>query len=156
MIRIKTPEDLHRAMGDLRAMTLMSQRSVASQLGVSASRVSDYERSRRMPGTRTVIKMLAILGWQIALVPIEDEEMVMPPVRPRAWRLKDYEHALRTMNGIRRNRDITHAQIAEALGASRQEVAKWLRGVRRASAHRMPQIAKALGYDLALVPREDA
>lgn len=74
MIRIGTIEDLHRAMADLRAMTLMSQRAVAAQLHVNPSRISDFEKGRRTPGTRTVIRMLAALGWQIALVPLEEAE----------------------------------------------------------------------------------
>ncbi|GIF14807.1 helix-turn-helix domain-containing protein [Actinoplanes teichomyceticus] len=84
--------------------------------------------------------------------------MTSPAPKPRAYRLRDHDHALRTLNAIRRDRKVTYADIARKLGVSRQEVAKWLQGQRGVTAHRVPEIAHALGYDLALVPRagEDA
>lgn len=73
MIRINTPEDLHRAMADLRAMSLLSQAAVAAPLHLNPSRIGDFEHGRRTPATRTVIRLLAVMGWQIALVPVEEE-----------------------------------------------------------------------------------
>jgi predicted transcriptional regulator len=72
MIRIGSPEDLHRALADLRAMSLLSQTALAAELHVNPSRIGDFEHGRRTPGTRTVIRLLTAMGWQIALVPLEE------------------------------------------------------------------------------------
>lgn len=72
MIRISSREELHQALGDLRAMSLMTQTELATELGVNKSRIGDFEHGRRTPGTWTVIRLLAAMGWQIALVPAEE------------------------------------------------------------------------------------
>jgi transcriptional regulator with XRE-family HTH domain len=82
--------------------------------------------------------------------------MTIPAPKPRAYRLRSYDDAMKTMNAIRADRDITYADIAAKLDVTRQEVAKWLTGGRAPAARRLPEIAATLGFDLALVPREEA
>jgi transcriptional regulator with XRE-family HTH domain len=82
--------------------------------------------------------------------------MTIPGPKPRAYRLRDYHHALRTLDAIRDDRDATYADIAAVIGAGRGEVGAWLRGTRMPGGRRLVEIAAALGYDLALIPREDA
>lgn len=81
---------------------------------------------------------------------------MIPAPKPRAYRLRDYDDTLATLAQIRDDRGITYAAIAADLGVDRSDIAKWLHGERRPLAHRLVELAQALGYDLALIPREDA
>jgi predicted transcriptional regulator len=74
MIRIGSPEDLHHALCDLRAATRISQTTLAQMLNVGVKRIGDFEHGRRTPSTGTVIRILEAFGFQLALVPLEDDE----------------------------------------------------------------------------------
>jgi transcriptional regulator with XRE-family HTH domain len=82
--------------------------------------------------------------------------MTTPNPRPRSWRTRDYEHTMRTLDSIRADQDVTYVALAEKIGVGARELSEWLRCKRMTNARRVNQIAAGLGYDLALVPREDA
>lgn len=76
--------------------------------------------------------------------------------RERPYRLRDNEHAMTTLDFIRVERRMTFRQLGAVVTATRQQVAEWLRGDHLPASERLFQMANALGYDLALIPKEDA
>lgn len=72
------------------------------------------------------------------------------------WPIRDYDHLIATLARSRASQDITYAEMARRMGGCYlQQVFNWLNGV-EPRAHRAFDLAHALGYDLALVPREDS
>ena len=49
----------------------------------------------------------------------------------------------------------TQLSLATRIGAASQRVTEWESGQRRPTAATLLKLADALGYDLALIPRED-
>jgi DNA-binding XRE family transcriptional regulator len=72
------------------------------------------------------------------------------------YRLRDYDHFIATLCESRRDRDITQDQIAAHMGLSQATVGRILDGDGGRTLWRAFALANALGYDLALIPREDA
>lgn len=70
--------------------------------------------------------------------------------------LRDHKHAMSTLNLVRDERGVSFPRMAAVVGATRQQVGEWLRCWTMPASHRLFEMAHALGYDLALVPREDA
>jgi transcriptional regulator with XRE-family HTH domain len=50
---------------------------------------------------------------------------------------------------------LTQAQLAERAGVAQPQVGMWERGLNEPRAGTLIKIFDALGYDLALIPRED-
>lgn len=57
---------------------------------------------------------------------------------------------LRTMLQMRQR------DLAEASGYGQSQISEWLRGIRSLDTSSLIRVAHALGYDLALIPREEA
>ncbi|GAA2696443.1 helix-turn-helix domain-containing protein [Actinoplanes palleronii] len=74
----------------------------------------------------------------------------------RVYRLRDYDHAIAALNANRESRQISISKLAATVKAGRTEVSLWLLGKRKPAAQRLFDLAGALGYDLALIPKEDA
>lgn len=70
MIRIDTPADLAETLGLLRHLTGLTQTAVGDELGTNASRIGDYERGILTANGKTLIRHLAALGHQLAIVPL--------------------------------------------------------------------------------------
>lgn len=75
----------------------------------------------------------------------------------RGWRLRDYDQLIAKLARSRESQGISQARLAaEAHYGSDVGVHYVLSGKRDAPGRRLFDLADALGYDLALVPREDA
>jgi transcriptional regulator with XRE-family HTH domain len=81
----------------------------------------------------------------------------MTTQRPTAYRLRGYDHAMITLARMRADQELTYAQTAaRTTGAcTGSQIATWERGVYEPRARSLFAYADALGYDLALIPRED-
>jgi transcriptional regulator with XRE-family HTH domain len=56
----------------------------------------------------------------------------------------------------REDQGLTFAEIGERAGCYLQQAHNWINGGAECRARRLFALAHALGYDLALIPREDA
>ena len=73
------------------------------------------------------------------------------------YRLVGYNDAIAKLAASRESQGITYAEVANRMGRTYlQQVFNWLRGGAECRASRFFALADALGYDLALIPREDA
>ena len=70
MIRIDNPADLAETLGLLRRLGGFTQSAVGDELSTNASRIGDYERGRFTPNGSTLMRYLAALGYQLAIVPV--------------------------------------------------------------------------------------
>jgi transcriptional regulator with XRE-family HTH domain len=70
-------------------------------------------------------------------------------------RLSDYDDLRQILHAEQIRRGPSHSELARRTGMSRQQVGDWLGGNAGAGARRVFALTHALGYDLALVPRED-
>lgn len=82
-------------------------------------------------------------------------EHVGPP--PLAgYVMRDYEHMIAALAASRESQRITYAEVARRMGRTfLQQVFNWLSGGAECRARRLFALADALGYDLALIPREN-
>jgi hypothetical protein len=72
-------------------------------------------------------------------------------------RLRNYEEAIAILAASREAQGIAFAEVARRIGRCYlQQVWTWLNGGAECRARRLFALADALGYDLALIPREDA
>lgn len=67
--------------------------------------------------------------------------------------VRDYEDFRSTLYRTWRNSGRTLADVADEIGCAFQHVSVSLRGVNEMRGRRIFEVAHALGYDLALVPR---
>lgn len=70
------------------------------------------------------------------------------------WRLRDYDHAVTVLTAARHHRGITLRELAAAAGCTGSTLSRGLRGVHRVDAHTLLAVADALGFDVALIPRD--
>lgn len=72
------------------------------------------------------------------------------------YRMRDYEQLVASLAASRDSQRITYAEVARRMGRCYlQQVFNWLTGAQECRARRLFALADALGYDLALIPRED-
>jgi transcriptional regulator with XRE-family HTH domain len=72
----------------------------------------------------------------------------------RGWRLRDYDALIATLRQAWLTRGPTQDALARRMHCSRTVVADWLAGRAGHGPRRLFDLAAALGYDLALVPRQ--
>jgi transcriptional regulator with XRE-family HTH domain len=70
--------------------------------------------------------------------------------------VSDYDQLIATLRQAWISQGVSQAALAARIGCDRGEVARWLACRVQPAGRRLVQLADALGYDLALVPREDA
>lgn len=95
MIRIDSTADLAENFGLLRKLTRRTQTEIGAEFGVPASRIGEFERHRRVPSPGTVIRHLRALGYQLAIVPLDQAG---PETAPEST-LSDQEAATHTRLG---------------------------------------------------------
>ncbi|MET0426261.1 MAG: helix-turn-helix transcriptional regulator [Actinoplanes sp.] len=70
--------------------------------------------------------------------------------------MRDYEQLVATLALSRETQGVTFAEMARRMGRCYlQQVFNWLNGGSECRARRLFALADALGYDLALIPRDD-
>jgi transcriptional regulator with XRE-family HTH domain len=69
--------------------------------------------------------------------------------------MRDYEHLVATLAASRDSQGISLRALAEHTGCGPATLSENLRGIHRMDALTAVQVAQALGYDLALIPRKD-
>lgn len=70
--------------------------------------------------------------------------------------MRSYEQLVATLAASRERQGLTFAEVARRMGRCYlQQVFNWLNGGAECRARRLFALADALGYDLALIPRED-
>jgi transcriptional regulator with XRE-family HTH domain len=75
----------------------------------------------------------------------------------KAYLLRDYTQLMAHLDHAREDQGLTRQQLAdETPGVSRSQVTEWLNGKHEAGGSKAFALANALGYDLALIPREGA
>jgi hypothetical protein len=74
----------------------------------------------------------------------------------KAYVLRDYEQFMAHFAHAREDQDLTWAEIGQRAGCYLQQAHNWINGGAECRARRLFALADALGYDLALIPREDA
>jgi transcriptional regulator with XRE-family HTH domain len=72
MIRIAQPEHLGHALAQMRAMNRLNRRQVATAAGVQESQYGRYETGEHVPALTTLLRLLAVYGYDLALIPQED------------------------------------------------------------------------------------
>jgi transcriptional regulator with XRE-family HTH domain len=72
------------------------------------------------------------------------------------YRLRNYDHAIAVIDRARESRGLSINQLAGRVGLSGQSMSWNLRGKHRMDGRNLLAAFDALGYDLALIPREDA
>jgi transcriptional regulator with XRE-family HTH domain len=70
------------------------------------------------------------------------------------YRLRDYDYAIAALRQAWLTRGPKQSALARRMGCSRSQVAAWLAGECGAGPRRLFALADALGFDLALIPRE--
>jgi len=70
--------------------------------------------------------------------------------------MRDYEQLTSTLYRSRESQRLTLAEVAARIGCHLQAVSVLLRGDQEARGRRLFDLVHAVGYDLALIPREDA
>lgn len=84
--------------------------------------------------------------------------MTVPTPGPEplhGYRLRDYDDLIATLAQSRDSQGIAVAELARQLGASVSQVRRWLAGEWPMVGSLGLRMADALGYDLALIPREE-
>ncbi len=70
------------------------------------------------------------------------------------WRLRDYDDLIATLGRSRETQRISQHEIARRTSISQGCVSEWFSGKATPTARHLCELADALGYDLALVPRD--
>lgn len=70
--------------------------------------------------------------------------------------MRDYGHTIDTLRNSRESQGVSVRKAAADAGTSGASLSEWERGLHVAQAPALFDLAHALGYDLALIPREDA
>lgn len=73
MIPVDTPKDLADALGLLRRLARITQTAVGAELGTTPQRIGVYERGEMTANAKTVIRHLAVLGYRLAIVPLDQD-----------------------------------------------------------------------------------
>lgn len=76
------------------------------------------------------------------------------PERLNGYLMRDYDQALATLRDARSSGNITIDLIGYRIMVDRPNVSRWLSGKMQPAARRFFELANALGYDVALIPRE--
>ncbi|GIE46188.1 helix-turn-helix domain-containing protein [Actinoplanes lobatus] len=74
--------------------------------------------------------------------------------KPRAYRLRSYHDLLTVLVGIRTARKISIKEWSRVAGHDRSEITNWTARRREMRASVIWALANALGYDIALIPRQ--
>lgn len=77
----------------------------------------------------------------------------MTKTSSRAYVMRDYQQFMATMDLIRHHRELSYRALAEKVGTGNTHVGSWMRGEVVASGTALWNLADALGYDIALIPR---
>lgn len=72
------------------------------------------------------------------------------------YQLTGYEDAIAKLRRSWIASGLSHREVAERIGCGRVDAQRWLAGTVEARSRALFALADALGYDLALIPREDA
>lgn len=70
--------------------------------------------------------------------------------------MRDYDHAITTLGQALDNRGLSQRELARHTRLHQPQISMWLLGKSQPLAGNLFALADALGYDLALIPREDA
>lgn len=70
--------------------------------------------------------------------------------------VRDYQHLIASLDAYRRSQRHTKADVARRIPIDRASVSRWLSGQNEPYGGRLVELVHAAGYDLALVPREEA
>lgn len=71
------------------------------------------------------------------------------------YRLRDRDHLVAILRQAWITRGPSQAALGRRMGISRSQVSAWLNGTAGTVVALVFYLANALGYDLALIPRED-
>jgi transcriptional regulator with XRE-family HTH domain len=74
--------------------------------------------------------------------------------KPEAYVMRNYQDFLTTLDRIRYRRGMSLRQLGELVGTSSGHTGRWMRGEVTALAPIAWALADALGYDIALIPRQ--
>jgi transcriptional regulator with XRE-family HTH domain len=75
----------------------------------------------------------------------------------KAYLISGYQQLMAHFDHAREDQGLTRQQLAdETPGVSRSQVVEWLNGKHESRGSNLFALANALGYDLALIPREGA
>lgn len=77
------------------------------------------------------------------------------PQQLTGYRLRGHADLISRLRQTQTRRGTTHAAIARQTHVARQQVSAWLAGTSGRTVGYAFDLAHALGYDLALIPRED-
>jgi transcriptional regulator with XRE-family HTH domain len=74
VIRIGTPEDIGDNLSLLRKLARLTQRGLAAEAGLTQARIGLWELGQVLPSLPNLVRLLAALGYQLAIVPIDTQE----------------------------------------------------------------------------------
>jgi transcriptional regulator with XRE-family HTH domain len=78
MIRIGTAEDIGETLSLLRALARLTQRTLAALAGTTQTQIGLWELGQVLPGLPNLVRLLAALGYQLALVPLDHDGPASP------------------------------------------------------------------------------
>jgi transcriptional regulator with XRE-family HTH domain len=73
-----------------------------------------------------------------------------------AYVFRSTEQIIGTLGQVRRVRNLSQRALAELVGTAQSAVSEWESGQTGITLDSLFRLARVLGYDLALIPREDA
>lgn len=74
MIRIDSPEQVAAALQFMRGISGMSQRELAAAGGFQQAQIHWWEHDERRPQIATLTRLLAAMGYQLAIVPMIEND----------------------------------------------------------------------------------
>lgn len=74
MIVVGDPTRIGPVLAQLRVMGRLTQRQLADASGLPQGRMSEWETGKILPTLPSLVRFLGTLGWQLALIPAEDDE----------------------------------------------------------------------------------
>lgn len=72
------------------------------------------------------------------------------------WRVRDYDDAIARLGRSLEEQGITQTALGQRLGRHKQQISQWILGDVEMLSSSLFALADALGYDLALIPRQPA
>jgi len=71
-IRIRSVERVGDAIRFARELAGLSQRQLANRTGYAQSQIGQWELGDHLPGSKALVRVFGVLGYDLALVPRED------------------------------------------------------------------------------------
>lgn len=153
MIHIEDPTRLGAVIANLRIASLLSQRDLCARVDMHQARLSDWETGRAIPAVPYLVRVLGALGYRLVITPAAEAK---PEPRGKPIVLRSLKQLADTLRRRRKQRGHTIRGLGHRAGFESARISGWELGHHVPGTASLMTVADALGYDLALIPREDS